>query len=43
MFIFHLILDYSVCMMKTVHCSEELTVCLNNTIQLLFRILYACF
>lgn len=42
MFIFHLILDYGVCMLKTVHC-KELTVCLINTIRLLFRILCATF
>lgn len=41
MFIFHLILDCDVCMLKTVHCSQELTVCLINTMQLLFRILCA--
>lgn len=41
MFNFHLILDGDVCMLKTFHCSKELTVCLINTMQLLLRIVCA--
>ena len=41
MFTFHLILDCDVCMLRTVHCSKELTVCPITIILLLVRILRA--